>query len=185
MNDLGTITLETERLILRKISVNDAEEAFNNWTDDHEVTKYVTWKPHGNVETTKELFKMWEERYKEPHTYKWVVYVKELDSIIGTIDVVHKSIDNKKCEIGYCYGSKFWGKGYATEALKIVINFLLNDVGFELIEAICLVTNPASGKVMEKAGMKYDATLRKRYIDPLTENRVDCMVYSIMKEEKR
>ena len=183
MKDLGTVTLETERLILRRITKEDADEAFNNWTNDPKTARYVTWKPHGIVENTKKLFEIWENEYQESHTYRWVVEVKELNQIIGTIDVVHKSIRDKTAEIGYCYGSKYWSNGYGTEALTKVIDYLLNEVGFDLLEAKHFITNPASGKVMEKAGMKYEATLRKRMIDEYTGERVDLKVYSIMKED--
>lgn len=183
MKNLGTVTLETKRLVLRKVTVNDAEIAFKNWTNDSKTTRYVTWKPHGTVENTKKLFKMWEEEYNNPNTYRWVVEVKELGEVIGTISVVNKRIVEKTAEIGYCYGSKFWGNSYATEALTKVIHYLLNDVGFELIEAYHLVTNPASGRVMEKSGMKYEAILRKRGLDNVTNERVDLKVYSIMKGE--
>lgn len=109
MNDLGTKTLETKRLILRKITKDDATSAFDNWTNDYETAIYVTWEPHGSVEVTKSLFEKCEEEYNNPFIYRWVVYVKELDEIIGTIDLVHKSLSQKTGEIGYCYGSKFWG----------------------------------------------------------------------------
>ena len=183
MNDLGTVTLETERLILRRITKADAEEAFKNWTNDPETAKFVTWDPHGTIEVTKELFTKWEEEYSLKHKYRWVVYVKELDTIIGTIDIVNQSNKQKTCEIGYCYGSKFWGKGYGTEALTKVLAFLLNEVGFEVVEARHLITNPASGRVMEKAGMAYEATLRSRYIDPDTFERTDIKIYSKIRGE--
>ena len=183
MKDLGTVTLETDRLILRRVTKSDAEVAFKNWTNDSKTTRYVTWKPHGTVENTRKLFEMWEEEYNNPNTYRWVVEVKELGEVIGTISVVNKRIVEKTAEIGYSYGSKFWGNGYGTETLTKVIHYLLNDVGFELIEAYHLVTNPASGRVMEKSGMKYEATLRKRKLDNLTNKRIDLKVYSIMKGE--
>lgn len=181
MNDLGTTTLETERLILRKITKTDAKQAFNNWTNDSETARYVTWEPHGTLENTEKLFELWENQYSEPYTYRWVVEVKELNQIIGTIDVVHKSISQKTAEIGYCYGSKYWGNGYGTEALTKVIDYLLNEVGFDLIEARHLIDNPASGRVMEKAGMKYETTLRKRFINKITNERTDAKVYSIIR----
>lgn len=182
MNDLGTVTLETERLILRRIKASDAEEAFNNWTSDPLVSRYVTWDTHENVGVTKELFTKWEEDYNKEHVYRWVVYVKELDTIIGTIDVVHQSVSQKTCEIGYCYGSKFWNKGYATEALKKVMEFLFNEVGFYLIEVRHLATNPASGRVMEKAGLIYETTLKNRFIDKVTHERTDLIIYSKIKD---
>lgn len=183
MKDLGTVRLETDRLILRRLTKNDAYQAFKNWTNDPKTTRYLTWKPHVTVENTKSLFETWEKEYEEPYKYRWVVEIKELKEIIGTIDVVHKSIRECTAEIGYCYGSKYWGNGYGTEALTKVIDYLLNEVGFDLVEARHLITNPASGRVMEKSGMKYETTLRKRMIDNVTNERVDLKVYSIMKGE--
>jgi len=75
------------------------------------------------------------------------------------------------------------GKWLWSEALTKVIDYLLNEVGFELIEAKHLLDNPASGRVMEKAGMKYETTLRKRFIDKVTKERIDLKVYSITKED--
>ena len=183
MNDLGTVVLETERLILRRIKVSDSEVAFNNWTSDPKTSRYVTWEVHESVSVTKELFNVWEKEYELPHKYRWVVYVKDLDTIIGTVDLVQQSNKQKTGEIGYSYGSKFWGKGYATEALTKVLDFLLYEVGFDLIEARHLVTNPASGRVMEKSGMKYEATLRSRFIDKETNERIDIKVYSKVRGE--
>lgn len=183
MNNLGTVTLETDRLILRKITKDDAYVAFKNWTSDPLVSRYVLWDTHENVEVTKELFTKWEDEYNLEHKYRWVVYVKELDTIIGTIDVVHQRIDHRTCEIGYCYGSRFWGNGYATEALKKVIDFLFNEVGFYLIEARHLATNPASGRVMEKAGLIYETTLKNRFIDKVTHKRTDLKIYSKVNNE--
>ena len=168
---------------LRRIKVSDADTAFNNWTSDPKTARYVTWDVHENVDVTKELFTLWEKEYELPHKYRWVVYVKDLDTIIGTIDVVHQSNKQKTCEIGYCYGSKFWGKGYGTEALTKVLDFLFKEVGFDLVEARHLVDNPASGRVMEKSGMKYEATLKSRFIDKETNERTDIKVYSKVRGE--
>lgn len=49
MNDLGTITLETERLILRRFKIEDAESMYNNWASDKECNKYLSWDIHKNV----------------------------------------------------------------------------------------------------------------------------------------
>lgn len=53
MEHLGTINLETNRLILRKFKIEDAEDMYNNWASDNEVTKYLSWKTHLNIEETK------------------------------------------------------------------------------------------------------------------------------------
>ena len=183
MKDLGTQTLETERLILRRIKKTDAEEAFRNWTNDPKTARYVLWDVHKDVNVTRKLFEEWENDYNKEYTYKWVVYVKELNEIIGTIDIVKKNIEFKTCEIGYCYGSKYWNKGYGTEALKAVIKYLFKEVGFELIDIRYQEENIASGRVMEKAGLKYEATLKERLIDKVTGKRANLVIYSLTKEE--
>ena len=81
-------------------------------------------------------------------------------------------------ELGYCYGSKYWNKGYATEALQIVIKYLRETAKVEKISACHLSINPASGKVMKKGGMIYDATLKEYRIDKNTNKRVDLVYYS-------
>lgn len=149
-----TKELESDRLILRKVNKEDYKQAYNNWCSDNEVTKYVMWNVHKNEEETKELFNIWEEEYSKPYVFRWGVELKSTNELIGVIDVVKFKKEDSRAEIGYCYGSKFWGNGYATEALKAVIDYLLNELNIELVVAGYEVSNPASGKVMEKAGMK-------------------------------
>lgn len=178
----GTNKIETERLILRKIEKDDYEKIFNCWTSDKEVSKYVTWNPHKNKEETKMLTNYWVNDYKNDYTYRWIVIKKDDNEIIGMIDVIHKDIQYMTAEVGYCYGSKYWGKGYATEALKAVIEYLHND-GFPVVYAQHFVSNPASGRVMEKSGMKYEATLKSRVITK-DGKREDVNVYTSVEENK-
>jgi ribosomal-protein-alanine N-acetyltransferase len=94
------------------------------------------------------------------------------------------SIDNhnENCEIGYCIGRKFWNRGIVTEAFLAIIEFAFKDVGFIRITGRHDVENPASGRVMEKCGLKYEGTLRKINKNS-TGVLVDCKYYSILKEE--
>ena len=94
-----------------------------------------------------------------------------------------RNILHKTCEIGYAYGSKYWNNGYATEALKVVINYLCKKVEFETVYALYLKSNEASGRIMVKAGMKYEGTARKRMIDKISGERLDLISYSILREE--
>lgn len=183
MNLIGTKNIETERLILRRITIDDAKEAFNNWCSKESVAKYVTWEAHKSVEETKELYKIWVSDYENPKTFRWGVELKETGDLIGTIDVVGKRFfDYGVCEIGYCYGNKFWNKGYGTEALKEVIRFLFEEVDAEVVCAEHMEYNPGSGKVMEKSGMKKEGVLRSRIVDG-DGKRNDLIYYSITKDE--
>lgn len=161
----GTNTIETERLILRRFTIDDAGDMFANWANDSEVTKYLTWLPHGCVENTEEILTTWISEYSSPSTYKWAIICKDNgEPVIGCIDAVHVNEKIPSCEIGYCLSKTYWGKGIMTEALKEVMNYLF-DAGFIRISARHDTSNPASGRVMQKAGMTYEGTFSKSEIN--------------------
>lgn len=182
MKFLGSKTLETERLILRKIRIEDARIAFNNWCNNDMVDKYVLWKKHPSVETTIKQYEKWIEEYNDEKTFRWIVELKDNHDLIGTIDVSPRFIKHGSCEIGYCYSDKYWNNGYATEALKAVIKYLFEECEAELVNAEFMENNPASGKVMEKAGMKFEGRLRSRVIDK-NNIRNNLVNYSITRNE--
>ena len=182
MKNIGTKMLETERLILRKFSINDAEGMYNNWASDSNVTKYVSFNPHKNIEETKSILSDWIKEY-DKGSYNWVVELKTTHEIIGNISVIDISNKYQNCEIGYVFGSKFWGNGYASEGVKKVLKFLLLECDIHLVEAKHHASNPASGRVMEKDGMKKEAVLRERRVNKIKEEFDDLIIYSIIKSE--
>lgn len=174
--------LETVRLILRKFKIDDVEDMYNNWASDPKTSEMLDWDVHENVEVTKSIIQNWINEYKSGG-YNWVVELKDNHEIIGNISAVKCSEKNKTCEIGYCYGSKYWRHGYASEALRRVIEFFLNETNIELVEARHIASNPNSGGVMAKAGMMKETTLRKRHLNKNTGEIEDIIVYSITKDE--
>lgn len=112
-----------------------------------------------------------------------IVELKDTKEVIGTIDIVHIHEGANYVEIGYVYGPRFWGKGYATEALKAVIKFCFEDLKVNLVEAVHSEDNIASGKVMKKANMKYETKLRKRDYVKCKKEYFDLCVYSITSDE--
>ena len=177
----NTKTLETKRLILRKFTMDDAKGAYNNWCSDLKANNNVAERLHKSIDETKELIGKYLDKYKEG-AYIWIVELKDTHEVIGSILEESKSIKNKTISFAYGYGSKYWNKGYATEALRRVIEYMLNEQGFYLVEAKHKSSNPASGRVMQKAGMKYEATLRERIIN-IAGSRTDLIYYSITKNE--
>ena len=177
----NTKQLETDRLILRKFRLEDAESVYNNWATDPQTNKHLSWSLHKNVEETKELLKKWISAY-EDGSYNWIVELKNTHEVIGSICEEGKKIKERTISLGYCYGSKWWNNGYATEVLKRVIEYLLKEQNFYLVEANHRSSNPASGRVMQKAGMKCDGTLRERKIDS-DGKRADVIYYSITNKE--
>lgn len=164
LNHKGTVTLETHRLILRRFTLEDAEDMFNNWANDNEVTKYLTWWPHSSIDVTRQIIQMWVNEYSKDITYNWGIELKEIGQVIGSIGVTDLCHKDNRCEIGYCISKSYWNKGITTEALKAVIRFLFSEVGVNRIQAKHDVLNPGSGRVMEKAGMKYEGTFRQFYV---------------------
>ena len=176
MNHLGTRELATERLTLRRFEIEDAENMFYNWANDPEVTKYLTWPAHENVEITESIVKDWVSKYDDKEFYQWAIELNDLEQPIGSISAV--KVDNKieSVEIGYCIGQKFWHEGYTTEALAEIIRFFIAEVGAGRVCARHDSNNPNSGKVMAAAGMEYEGTLRRADIN--NQGICDAVVYS-------
>ncbi|MFR8104426.1 MAG: GNAT family N-acetyltransferase [Clostridia bacterium] len=183
MNHLGTIYLETERLALRKLSIVDAETMYQNWASDSTVAKYVGWNPHENLGITRDFLNDCVNNYISFDTYNWGIVIKKSNTLIGTIGVVNFSEKHQFAELGYVIGSPWWNHGYATEALKKVLDFLLSEVHFSCIETRCYEQNYASSRVMQKAGMKYDTCLRSRVLDKTTGLRDNLVIYSMLADE--
>lgn len=160
MQHNGTIFIETKRLILRPYRVDDAEAMFRNWAHDPEVTRFLTWPPHSSVQVTEALLKNWTARYEDPSCYHWAITLKGQDEPVGDISAVHVEESTGSAEIGYCLSRKMWRRGIMSEALSAVMDYLFG-IGFLRVCACHDVNNPASGRVMEKAGMKTDGCLRQ------------------------
>ena len=184
LNHSGTQTLSTERLTLRAFCALDAAPMYKNWASNPDVTKFLTWDVHPNVEASKEIIEIWMSQYEKPHTYNWAIVLDELDEPIGGISVVGLDDENESCEIGYCISTEYWNKGIVTEAFNVVIDYLFEDVGFNRIVARHDPENPASGKVMAKCGMTLEGisrSIKKRKDGTF----YDLANYSILKSEPR
>ena len=156
MFDLGTIKLESERLILRRVTEDDVEAFYKNWASDKEVTKFLSWPTHEDLKITKMVLSRWIKSYEDKSFYQWGIEIKETHELIGTISGVDVNKDNGLVELGFCIGRKWWNKGYTTEATKRVIKFFFED---EKINTIIIghdKNNYASKRVIDKCGFVYD-----------------------------
>lgn len=182
MKHLGTVRIETERLVLRKFTENDVMPAFYNWESDNKVTEFLQWSACTTPAETKSILEDWISSYKNNHFYQWAIILKGgKDEPIGTISVVDMNERLNSVEIGYCIGSKWWNQGITSEALSGMIPFLFNQVKVNRIEAQHDPNNPGSGKVLIKCGFKYEGTLRQA--DFNNKGIVDAAVYSILADD--
>lgn len=155
LNHKGTVLLETERLILRGLKIEDAQDVFNNWTNDDAVTKFLRWNAHFNVEITKEWIKECELNMEDKTHYEWGIILKSSNKPIGSISAFLNENEPDRYEVGYVLGQKYWRQGFAKEALKCVMEFLINEVGVKKFICLHAIENPASGVVMSHVGFKY------------------------------
>lgn len=182
MKNLGTKTIETERLILRQFKIEDAEAMYKNWASDVEVTKFLTWPPHSNVDITKMILQDWISNYKNDDFYNWAITVKENgDEPIGSIASVDNDERVNKVHIGYCISRKWWHKGITSEALEALIKYFFEEVGVNRVESRHDPNNPNSGKVMMKCGMTYEGTIRQADIN--NQGICDYSMYGILAKE--
>ena len=181
MNHIGTQKLETERLILRRYTAEDARQMFDHWVGDDEVTRYLTWPTHANVGVTEWVVDDWVKRYEQPDCYHWGLELKATGELIGDIAVVRIIEPVLEAELGWCMGRAWWGNGYMPEAARAVLKVLFDEVGFNRVCAAHDVENPKSGRVMQKIGMTLEGVHRQAG----RNNRgiVDLAVYAILKRD--
>ncbi|MDI7743123.1 GNAT family protein [Lysinibacillus fusiformis] len=172
--------LETERLILRKVTVDDAEDMFS-YASNEEVTKYVTWNPHKTLTDTKEFINLIISKYESSQVAPWGIEYKANGKFIGTIDFVWWQPNHKIAEIGYVISQDYWGKGFTTEAAKEIMKFGFTNMDLVRIQARCFLENIGSARVMEKAGMSFEGIIRKGMY--VKEQHQDLKMYSILEEE--
>ena len=181
MKHQGTKTLETPRLILRRFQEGDGDFMYKNWASDPEVTKFLTWPTHPSVEVSRKINASWVASYEKPDYYQWAIVPKELGEPIGSIAVVEPNEKAESMEVGYALSRKHWGQGIMTEAFAAVIRYLFEEVGVLRVSSRHDPNNPASGKVMQKCGLKYEGTLRQS--DWNNQGICDTAHYSILRHE--
>lgn len=183
MQHYGTREIETDRLVLRRFVREDANAVYKNWANDGEVAKFLTWQPHESVEVSRQVVDEWVKEYEDPSFYHWAIVLKENgNEPIGGITVVHADEKVLMAHIGYCIGRNWWRKGIMTEALNAVIDYLFDNTGFCRIESMHDPNNPASGRVMQKCGMKYEGSLRSSALS--NQGICDACYYAILRNER-
>lgn len=182
MKTIGTQFIETQRLLLRPFVESDYQAMYDNWASNPDNLLHVTWYAHESAEVTKKSVATWVENYQNSDFFKWAICLKENpEEVIGDISVVDRDESVNACEVGYTLSKDYWGQGFMTEALKAVLNYLLQDVDFNRVKAKFVTANPASGRVMAKAGMHYEGTFRQAV---LHKGEVkDFSVYGILKSD--
>ncbi|NJD21514.1 MAG: GNAT family N-acetyltransferase [Melioribacter sp.] len=172
--------IETERLILRKITTDDVNDIFE-YASVPDVTTFVLWETHRAKQDSLDFVKFAEEQFDNNISIIFGIEIKNEKKLIGTIDLRNWKAIHKCGEVGYVVSKKYWNKGYVSEAMKAVIKFGFKELHLNRIEAHCEEENIGSWRVMEKCRMKFEGILREKVF---IKGRFRTMkMYSILKKE--
>lgn len=161
INHVGTIELETDRLILRKTTMEDYEEAFYLQLNP-KIRKFLGGTKLGNnLEKSKKYFS--ETIYNDKEYYRWSIIRKEDNKFLGTIYLNLHSDKARTAGIDYWIREDAWGYGYTTEAAKKIMEFAFLTLDLNRIESCGAKDNVGTWKVMENIGLKYEGTREKSY----------------------
>ena len=151
-------TIETERLIMRRYQATDID-AFYDIITDKRLHKFIKFPSLSYSEESDYINKCIDNAYCDV-LEKWTIVLKDTNEVIGNIAVNKIHERDNYCEVGYVLRYNYWGRGYTSEALKAISNYLLTK--YYLVECLCDEDNIQSYRVMEKAGFIKDGYIPNR-----------------------
>ncbi len=172
--------LETERLLLRKLHLEDAEDMFE-YAVDPELAGLGMWLPFHTIEDSRADLEETLRNYAKGELVDWAIVLKAEAKMIGRAGLGRYSPRNYRAELGYALNRRYWGKGYMTEAAQVIMAFGFGALGLHRIEANVLSENSASIHILEKLGMQYEGVKREA---TFVRNRFDDVkLYAILSRE--
>lgn len=171
--------LESERLILNQPNSEDTADLILYLNQTSEFADNTLTMPFPYTEESAQFWlKMIEDGFEKKDAFVFGIRKKENLKLIGGIGL-HLVVPHQKAELGYWIAKDFWNQGYATEAAKTVVEFGFRILNLNKIYASHYPHNPASGKILQKIGMQYEATLKDEVLKK--EKFLDLIRYSILK----
>ncbi|OPA75325.1 GNAT family N-acetyltransferase [Paenibacillus selenitireducens] len=172
--------LETERLILRQLRIEDTDDLYHYFSKD-EVTKFYDLQSFTDPKQAEALIHNWNEKFETQRGIRWGITFKPSDRIIGTCGFHNWSKKHFKAEIGYELTPEYWREGIMTEVLHSVIKYGFQELGLNRIEALIDSDNISSRKVLEKSRFNYEGLLKDYFYEK--ESFVDAAIFSIIKTD--
>lgn len=154
MSHTATKPFETSRLICRPFNMKDCEDMLRNWIADEDIQSEYGEPVYTTLPQVEKLVGEYVEKYGNADFYRWAIIEKDCGECIGQIAFCRVYHDCNTAEIEYCIGKKFWGRGYAGEALQGVIDYTFSNTDFTKLEAYHRIENTKSGRVLEKSAME-------------------------------
>ncbi|MBP3886524.1 MAG: GNAT family N-acetyltransferase [Cellulosilyticum sp.] len=181
MRPVGTCKIETERLELRRFTLEDAVTVHKYWASDEKIQSLYSEPVYGTIEEVRGLLNKYISGYERDQYYRWAVVLKETGECIGQIAYFLVDEKNNFVEMEYCIGSQFQRQGLATEAAKAVIVYAFKQMSVHKVQICHKSINMPSRRVIEKCGFVYEGTLRDYFY--MNGDYVDRLYYSILEKE--
>ena len=172
--------LNTPRLILRPVSLRDAQDIYD-YSRDPEVARHVLWDAHRSVADSRAYIRFIQRQYRDGTPSSYAIVLRETNRVVGTIGFMAYSEENATVEVGYSLARSLWNRGLMTEALDALLALSFDTMRLHRVEAQYEVANPASGHVMRKCGMRHEGTLRGRIFNK--GHFSDVELYAILRED--
>ncbi|MBT2683423.1 GNAT family N-acetyltransferase [Bacillus sp. ISL-37] len=169
--------LEADRLILREITEEDAEDLFINFSND-DVMKHYGSERLENIEEARGFVHSFHNSFNEGKGMRWGIQLKNNNSLLGTVGFHAVSLKHRRAEIGYELNPTYWGKGLAKEAIGKAVEYGLNEMNLERIGAIVFLENTTSNELLLKLGFKKEGILRNYMVQAGVS--YDTNVYSLL-----
>jgi [ribosomal protein S5]-alanine N-acetyltransferase len=174
--------LETEKYVLRRLKVTDAQSLYNYFSKE-EVTKYYDLETFQSPQQAVELIESLLFRYEAKQQIRWGIALKNQGDIIGTCGLHALEKEHAKAELGYDLHPNYWGNGVMTEVIARIVDFGFKEMKLNRIEALYNPLNHASRRVLEKNGFKIEGLLRNRFHKK--GEYIDAAISAIIREDKK
>jgi len=154
----------TPRLRLRRPVADDAPAIFESYARDPEVTRFVSWSVHPNGGVTRKFIEDYcLAGWARGEVFSWLITLAEGGQVVGMIDLRPVAA---RAEVGYVLARSCWGRGLATEAARVVVDWAIAQPDVHRVWAVADLENVASQRVLEKAGMVREGVLRRWMLVP-------------------
>ncbi len=173
--------LETDRLLLRQMTLRDVPDLFNIWSDS-EVARYINITAFKEVSQAREMVELLNKLAEEKKAIRWGITLKETKKVVGSGGFNSWLKEEAyRGEIGYDLDREYWGKGIMTEALQALISFGFGSMKLNRIEALVEPENTASIHLLNKTGFLEEGLLREYQVSK--ERFIDLKIFSLLKRE--
>ena len=169
--------LTTSRLVLRTLRPSDLDDLYS-YASDPEIDRYTPWVHYNHIDEARENLGEFLAEYEQYGMGAWGIEHKADRRLIGIANFSRPHRIDRKVEMGYTIARAYWGQGYATEAVKALIQFGFDQMRLVRIEAVCLPEHTASAQVMQKAGMQLEGLLHSYQV--WRGQTCDLLMYAIV-----